>query len=1098
MSNTQDSSKRRSNLSPAKLALFEKWKRGGASPTPETQTIPPRQCRTPVPLSYAQQRLWFLAQLEPESSFYNMPIAVRLSGRLNLEALERSLAEVIRRHESLRTSFSTLDEQPVQLIAPQVTLSLPLIDLSHLSHAEQATQLEQEATAEAGRGFDLREAPLLRVRMLRLAQDEHVLLLTMHHIITDAWSLEVLLREIAALYEAYERGEESPLEELEVQYGDYAVWQRERLKGEELERELRYWREQLRGAPAVLELPTDRVRPPVQTYRGGRQSVRVTSEVVSRLREVGQSEGATLYMVLLGAFSVLLWRYSGAEDVVVGTPVANRTRGEVEGLIGFFVNTLVMRVEVRGEESYRELVRRVREVSVGGYGHQEVPFEKVVEELTPERSLSHTPLFQVMFILQNAPMSSLKPGGITLSVLPSENYSAKFDLLLNLTETAQGLVGTFEYSTDLFDSTTIKRMSQHLEQLLESISAEATQSVSELSLLGTEERTRLLAEYSGRENRRELTHQCLHELFEAQVARTPEAVAVVFEGCEMTYCELNMRANQVAHHLRGLGVVAEQRVGLVLERSVEMVVALLGVLKAGGAYVPLNIRNPMLRQEQIVSDSGIRVVLTQSRRRKLVPEAVAEVVCMDEIAFTSSHQSVESPETKVTGENLAYVLYTSGSTGQPKGVAMCHRALCNLILWQIENMPLRVGTKTLQLTPLSFDVSFQEIFSTWCAGGTLVLTPEALRRDLIGIMRFIADQEIERLFLPAISLQNLARIASDLELFPHKLRWVITAGEQLSLTSYILTLFEQLEGCSLYNQYGPTEAHVVTQYELSGAHVNWPTFPPIGRPIANMEAYVLDERMEPVGVGLRGELYLAGVGLARGYLHRPDLTAERFLPHPYSADRGARLYRTGDVVRYNERGELEYVGRADRQVKVRGYRIELGEVEAALREMEGVREAAVVVREEEGVGSGMVAYVAGGEELEIGEVRRKLKERLPEYMIPGRYVKVERLPVTSSGKVDRRALPEPEWGAEESRAEYEEARGEVEREIAGMWAEVLRKERVGIHDNFFELGGDSILGVRVIAKANRAGLPLEMKHLFLHQTVAELAAVAEKMTSGEV
>ena len=1051
-----------------------------------------------MPTSFAQQRLWLLAQLNPDNAFYNISRAVRMIGPLKIEMLQQALNAVVARHESLRTSFSTLDEQPVQLIAEAVSLSMPLIDLSHLDEAEREARLKQEARAEAGRGFDLREPPLLRVRMLRLAQDEHVLLLTMHHIISDGWSMGVLVREVGALYEAYERGEESPLEELEVQYGDYAVWQRERLKGEELERELGYWREQLRGAPAVLELPTDRVRPPVQTYRGGRQSVRVTSEVVSRLREVGQSEGATLYMVLLGAFSVLLWRYSGADDVVVGTPVANRTRGEVEGLIGFFVNTLVMRVEVRAEESYRELVRRVREVSVGGYGHQEVPFEKVVEELTPERSLSHTPLFQVMFVLHNEPLPEVSFGDLKLVPLQSLNEAAKFDLTLSMIETGHGLAATLTYNADLFDQATIVRMLRHFKKLLEAIADDPGCRICELPMLDEEERRKLLFEWSGN-GASYPQHRCLHQLFEEQVKRSPNAVALIIDEEQVTYGELNRKANLLAHHLREMGIGPEKLVGISVNRSIEMIVCVLATLKAGGAYLPLDPAYPPKHLDFMLEDARVSVLICeQEMTGNFLPRSI-KVVSLDGDWSEISSGSTENPATDVLPENLAYIIYTSGSTGRPKGVMVNHANVARLLQATQEGFRFNEKDVWTLFHSFAFDFSVWEIWGALLYGGKLVIvsylesrSPEAFY-DLLCRERVTVLNQTPSAFNQLVAVEKSGSLNHRLAL-----RLVIFGGEALDvkrLKSWFDNHGDELP--QIINMYGITETTVhATQYRVRADDLHRSSKSIIGCPISDLQIYVLDERMEPVGVGLRGELYLAGVGLARGYLHRPDLTAERFLPHPYSVDRGARLYRTGDVVRYNERGELEYVGRADRQVKVRGYRIELGEVEAALREVEGVREAAVVVREEEeGEGSVMVAYVVAEAEhrIEIGEVRRKLKERLPEHMIPSAFLLLDHFPLTPNGKLDLPALPAPAASIFSHNADYFAARTITEELLCGIWAEVLKVERVGIDDNFFDLGGHSLLATQVISRMRRIfGQGIALRLLFEYPRVRELAQQVER------
>ena len=1045
-----------------------------------------------LPLSYAQQRLWFLAQMEPESSFYNMPMAVRMSGKLNLEALERSLAEVIRRHESLRTSFSTLDEQPVQLIAEAVSLSMPLIDLSHLDEAEREARLKQEARAEAGRGFDLREPPLLRVRMLRLAQDEHVLLLTMHHIISDGWSMGVLVREVGALYEAYERGEESPLEELEVQYGDYAVWQRERLKGEELERELGYWREQLRGAPAVLELPTDRVRPPVQTYRGARQSALIPLKLVEALKTLSRREEVTFFMLLLAAFKTVLYRYTRQTDIIVGTPSSNRNFIEIESVIGFFVNMLVMRTDLSGNPTFLELLQRVKVMALEAYAHQDLPFEQLVEQLQPERSLSRHPLFQVLFQLGDATIESLRLPGLTLAPIEIKRQTTQFDLNFNLQETKQGLTATIEFSTDLFDSETISNLLRHWRVLLEGIVDNPARRISEFPLLTDDERHRVLIQWNDTKTDYP-TSGLIHELFEGQVARSPQAVALCFDDLALSYSQLNDRADQLAHflllHYR-LG--PDSIVALCLDRSLDMPLALLAILKAGAAYLPLDPLAPPHRLAFMLAQSDATLLLTQSHLSHRLPPHSLPVLCLDDEAGRIAQHRWQPVPVTASPHNLAYVIYTSGSTGEPKGVMCTHGGVVNRLLWMQETYGLGADDSVLQKTPYSFDVSVWEFFWPLLNGGRLVMARPGGQMESSYLLETIAGQQVSIMhFVP--SMLEVFVEEEEVSARSGSLRLVISSGEALSYE--LEQRFMGRVGARLANLYGPTEASIdVTYWECGRASEKRAV--PIGRPIANMEAYVLDERMEPVGVGLRGELYLAGVGLARGYLHRPDLTAERFLPHPYSAEAGARLYRTGDVVRYNERGELEYVGRADRQVKVRGYRIELGEVEAALREMEGVREAAVVVREEEeGEGSVMVAYVVAETEhrIEIGEVRSYLKERLPEHMIPSAFLLLDHFPLTPNGKLDFAALPAPAASIFSHSAGYFAARTITEELLCGIWAEVLKVERVGIDDNFFDLGGHSLLATQVISRMRRIfGQVVSLRLLFEYPRVRELAQQVER------
>jgi amino acid adenylation domain-containing protein/non-ribosomal peptide synthase protein (TIGR01720 family) len=1035
-----------------------------------------------LPLSFAQQRQWFIEQLEPGLSTYNIAAAVRLSGELDAVALERALSEVVRRHEALRTTFPTVDGLPVQRIAEPGAWQLPFVDLSELPEAERAEAVERLASEEAQRPFDLSVGPLLRAQLLRVSAEEHVVLVTMHHIVSDGWSMGLLVREVSRLYEAYRSGQESPLTELPIQYADYAVWQREWLSGDVLEKELSYWREQLAGAPPVLELPTDHVRPPVQTFRGAQQSFVIDASVAEGVKALSRREGATLFMTLLAAFKTLLYRYSGQTSVVVGTPIAGRTQVEVEELIGFFVNTLVLRTEVSGGISFVDLLQRVKEVALGAYAHQEVPFEKLVEELEPERSLSHTPLFQVMFVMQNEERSGLGMGGLQLSGVQTERVTAKFDLTLQLTETETGLSGSLEYNTDLYEAETIERMLGHYQTLLGSIVTQPEQRVSELQLLTENEAEQLLVEW----NETEVAYlpQCIHELFEAQVARTPEAVALVFAEEQVSYEELNRRANQLAHHLRELGVGSETLVAVLLERSVELVVALLGVLKAGGAYVPIDPEYPAERVRYMLADCGARVLLTQAGlvAQVEVPGGCT-VVQLDQEWERIAQRSAANVASEVSADNLVYVIYTSGSTGKPKGAMNTHRALCNRLLWMQQAYQLNNTDRVLQKTSVSFDVSGWEFFWPLITGARLVLAQPGGQRDSAYLVQLLTEAQVTTVhFVPSMLEAFLQE--QDVERCGH-LKRVICSGEALSVELQ-QRFFERLP-VQLENLYGPTEAAIdVSRWSCERDSERRTV--PIGRPIANLRLYVLDEEQRLVPVGVTGELYIGGVGVGRGYLGRAALTAERFVPDPFSESGGERLYRTGDQVRIARDGQIEYLGRRDGQVKLRGFRIELGEIEAALLQHEQIHEAVVVARASEGE-QRLVAYVVA-QEVRSSELRRYLQEKLPHYMVPATFVELERMPLSPNGKVDRRALPEPEVDRAGLGVEYAAPVTAVEEILVNIWSEVLGVPQVGIHDNFFELGGDSILSLRIVAKANQAGVRLITRQIFEHQTIAGLAAVA--------
>jgi amino acid adenylation domain-containing protein len=1054
---------------------------------PVLPPVVPVERAGPLPLSFAQERLWFIDRLEPESAAYNVPVVWRVVGALDEAALERALGEIIRRHEALRTVFAEVDGSPVQVIAPFGGFALPVEELSGLGEADREAAVRRRVADEAARPFDLSVGPLFRPALLRLGAEDHVLLLGMHHILVDQWGMGVLRRELSALYEAYREGGESPLAELAVQYADYAVWQREQLRGEILDRHLAYWKERLAGAPELLELPTDRPRPAVQTYRGAHEWITLSGELLARLEALGRSEGATLFMTLLAAFQVLLGRYGGSDDVVVGSPISGRTLREVEELIGLFLNTLVLRTDLSGDPGFREVLRRVREMTLGAFEHQEVPFERLVTELQPARSLSHSPLFQVMFVLQEAERPGSTAGNLDLRSLDAGiGGTSKFDLTLFTGRHAEGLTAGLEYNTDLFDRSTIQRMLGHLARVLEEVAADADVRLSRLQLLEDAERRQVVAEWNATDAAYP-RERCVHELFESQAERTPGAVALRHAGGSLTYAELEDRANRLARHLRGLGVGPDARVGLCLERGPELMIAVLAVLKAGGAYVPLDPAYPAERLAYMLQDSAAYVLLTQASLAERLPAGGATVVRLDADAAEIEREGGERLGVPVGPENLAYVIYTSGSTGRPKGVAMPHRPLVNLLAWQQGAGHAPAGAVTLQFTSISFDVSFQEIFATWCAGGTLVLTTEEIRVDAQRLARLLEAERIERLFLPFIALQHLAEASVDLGIAPASLREVITAGEQLRVTEPIRRWFARMPGCVLVNQYGPSETHVVSARVLDGEPAGWPLLPSIGAPVANTQLYVLDQHLEPAPIGVPGELLLGGDAVARGYLQRPGLTAERFVPDPFG--RGGRLYRTGDRARWLSGGEVEYLGRTDEQVKVRGFRIEPGEVEAALSDHPEVRQAVVVVREDAPGDRRLVAYVVAGEPAAVtpAELRAHLKGRLPEYMVPSAVVMLESLPLTPSGKVARRALPAPEFASAEEG--YVAPRTPTEEVLAGVWAEVLRLERVGVEESFFDLGGHSLLATRVVSRIREVfGVELPLRAVFERPVLRELAA----------
>ncbi|MEG4054806.1 MULTISPECIES: amino acid adenylation domain-containing protein [unclassified Microcoleus] len=1082
-------------LSAKKRALLEVMLREKGVESSSDRRIPRRKEGDSIPLSFAQQRLWFFDQFEAGKSFYNLPGAIRLKGKLNVAVLEQTFNEILNRHEALRSTFTEVQGQPVQVIAPPVSrLWLPVIDLRELPQSDREAAVNQLSAKEAQQPFDLQRGPLLRTSLLQLSEEEYVLLLTMHHIVSDGWSIGVLARELAAIYEALWAGNQPQLPELPVQYADFAIWQRNWLCGEVLQTQLAYWKQQLEGAPPLLELPADRPRPPIQTSEGATQSLLLSFELTAALKNLSQREDVTLFMTLLAAFKALLYRYTGRTDLLVGSPIANRNRAEIEGLIGVFVNTLVLRTDVSGDPTFRELLQRLREVTLGAYAHQDLPFEKLVEELQPERSLSYNPVFQVMFQLRNNPMPPLELPGLTLNLLELETNTTQFDLSLDLEEVGERLQASVQYSTDLFDRATITRMLGHLQTLLEGIAAHPEQRLSSLPLLTAAEKQQLLewnntfAQYP--------PDKCIHQLFEEAVSRSPDAVAVVFEGEELSYRELNARANQLAHHLRSLGVKPEALVGICVERSPLMVIGLLGVLKAGAAYVPLDPNYPKERLAFMLEDSSVQVLLAQEKLLEKLPPHSARVVCLDsgweEIAFYSS----ENPRSGVKPENLAYVIYTSGSTGKPKGVLIEHRSLVNYTAAAIAEYGIEKRDRVLQFASISFDASAEEIYPCLTSGATLVLRTDSMLDSAAVFWEKCRAWNLTVLSLPTAYWHELTALLSQetLVLAP-SLRLTIIGGEK-ALPERLKTWIERVgQQVRLVNTYGPTEATVVaTICELSAADAALRELP-IGRPIGNVQTYILDCHGQPVPTGIPGELHIGGAGLARGYLNRPELTAEKFIPSPFSNEPGSRLYKTGDLTRYRPDGNIEYVGRIDNQVKIRGFRIELAEIEAALSQHPAVRESAVLVWSEANARKRLVAYVVPeareqNSSLSSSELRQFLQERLPDYMVPSAFVLQSKLPLTPNGKLDRAALPAPDLTRSELEETFAAPSSSVEEQLASIWAQVLGIERVGIHDNFFELGGDSILSIQIVAQANRAGIQLTPKLLFQHQTIAFLAAAA--------
>ena len=1080
------------DLSPAKRELLgQRLKQRSRDAVPNQGILRPRTA-SPTLLSFAQQRLWFLNQYESNSSVYNIPSALRLKGTLNVGALEHSLNEIVRRHESFRTTFSTVEGEPVQVISPTLNVSLSGVDLRETAESEREDKSRRRVDEEARRPFDLARGPLFRATLIRLGDDDHILVLTMHHIVSDGWSMGVLFQELSVLYGAFSRGKPPALPDLPIQYADFASWQRGWLQGEVLDRQLSYWKKQLDGIPAVLNLPTDRPRPPVQSYRGARQSIELSKELTDGLNALSRKEGVTLFMTLLAAFQTLLYRYTGQEDIVVGSPIANRNRTEIEGLIGFFVNTLVLRSNFSDNPTFMELLTRVKETTLGAYEHQDLPFEKLVEEVKPERSLSHSPLFQVMFALQNAPTASLSFEGLRTNPVPTGAETVKFDLTLSIGETVHGLKGSLRYSTELFDEATIARMIGHWRTLLEGAVANPDQRICRLPMLTPAETHQLLVEWNDTK-RAYRTDRCIHELFEEQVEKTPSTVAVTFEDQQLTYRELNHRANQLAHYLKRLGVTAETVVGICLDRSLEMVIGVLGILKAGSAYLPLDPNYPKDRLGFMLEDSRASIILTKQRFVEQFRHDRHTLVCLDAEWEKIAREGIANLMSSVTPDNLAYVLYTSGSTGAPKGVMIEHESVVNYLSW-FNQAEMAAGLQSFPfVTNLVFDASLKQLFGPLLrANSVRILSDEAISQPSVLLEALRACSG----FNCAPTLwSSLLDTSNWKEIFPSidRLSVLLLGGEPLT-NSLIDRTFTVVPHAEIWNFYGPTET---TANAIVGRVTPDQTIT-LGRPIANTQIYLLDSNLQPVPAGVPGEIYVGGVGLARGYLNRPELTAEKFLPNPFSKEPDARLYKTGDLACYRTDGNIQFLGRVDDQVKIRGFRIELGEIQAVLAQHPEVREAIVLAREDRPGDKRLVAYVVPAYKQfhATGELRNVLKKKLPDYMVPSAFVFLDGLPLTSNGKIDRMALPVPEGGPE--LVGYVAPRSPVEEMIAEVWAEVLRLDRVGVHDNFFELGGHSLLATQVVSRicqALRVEIPL--RALFERPTVAELAKHFDQTRSEE-
>ncbi len=1036
-----------------------------------------------APLSFSQERLWFLNELEGPSATYNVLHAFSVQGPLNRSCLQQAFAALIERHEMLRTTFRTKNGKPLQVVHRSLSWKPRSVDLCGLSQSQQEEERQRVLTQEAAQPFDFTQGPLWRASLISLVDNHFWLLVTLHHIITDGWSTGVLFHELQQHYEASLYQHPARVSALPVQYADFASWQHQWLQGKRLNRLLSYWQKQLAGCPPVLALPTDHPRPAVQRFQGAAYSFELDTDRIQAIETLGRQEGCTLFMTLLTVFNILLHRISRQDSILVGTPTANRQRREIEPLIGCFVNTLVLRTQFSGNPEFSELLRQVRQTCLGAYEHQDLPFEKLVEVLQPERSLSHSPLFQVFFVLQHTPKNPLQLPNVTVQRIDTTPSVSLFDLTLTLTETKSGLQGTWTYDTDLFDSTTVERLAQHFDILLESITQNPQGRVMEFPLLSPKARHQILVDWN--QTQADFSQElCVHHLFEAQAARTPHAVAVTFESHTISYQALNTRANQLAAYLQKKGAGPDGLVGLCVERSIEMVVGLLGILKAGAAYVPFDPTNPPERLAFMSTDAGIRLLVTQQALTECFPDFPHPRADLDtdweliaQEPPTPAQEPPTSVQSKVTPDHLAYTIYTSGSTGRPKGVLIEHRSLVNLIEYLIRTFEMKSEEHVLQFASLGFDVATSYILMSLCSGATLHLASRESLFSVEGLLHILREQKISYVQLPPSVLRML-----PVEALPH-LKILSVGGEECP--AEIMETWSK--GRRFFNIYGPTEATVnATMWE----YVNTGQRPPIGRPMSNTQIYLLDPMGQPVPIGVPGELHIGGVGLARGYHNRPDLTQAKFIPNPFAPESSARLYKTGDLAKYRPDGTIEFLGRLDHQVKLRGFRIELGEVETVLNHHPRLRESVVIVRQVDPHEKQMVAYlVPHAEAPSTAELRAFLEKQLPHYMIPNRFVFLEKLPLNSNGKLDRLALPAPPQENTHHETDFIHPRDTVELQLAQIWSEVLKIYPLSIRDNFFERGGHSLSAVQMVAQVQKHfDQTVPLAAVFQAPTVEQFAA----------
>ena len=1075
----------------------------------QTETILPRPNSEPAPLSFGQEQLWFLSQIQ-DNTTYNLPLALQISGSLNISVLEQVITEIVRRHEILRTNFQQIEGKNLQVIRPEINISLQVINLEQITAKQQLQNVQQLINQEIDKIFNLSEDDLFQSTLYQLNQNSYILLLNMHHIISDGWSIGILLQELSTLYGAYLAGNKSPLPDLQIQYADYAIWQKEKFTSEIREKQLNYWKQQLADIPPLLELPTDKPRPPIQSFRGGIWEFSINSNLSQKIRTLTQQSDATLFMTMLAAFVILLYRCSGQDDILIGSPMAGRNRQEIQSLIGYFVNTVVLRTKLTGNPNFREILNQVRQVATDAHNYQDIPYNQVVEALNPQRNLSYNPVFQILFDLQHSLTDKLQLPGLTLQPFLGEHSTSKFDLSLIIEDRGTELIGAWEYSSDLFTQEAISRITENFQTLLNGIVNNPETPINQLPIISAFEQQQILEKWNNTQQDYPESF-CIHELFTQQVIKTPDAIAVKFGNQQLTYTQLNQKANQLANYLQNCGVTSEVLVGLYLERSLDILIAILAILKAGGAYLPLDPKYPQTRLTDILNDSQVSIILTQEKlltslssplprgETPLTPYQ-GKIILLDTDLTIISQQNIETPISAIKPDNLAYVIYTSGSTGKPKGVMITHQNIVNHATSIIDKYQINSHDRILQFTTFIFDVAAEEIFPAWLSGATLIICPQEMVTNLIEFSQFLAQESLTVVNLPTPYWQEwVLEIDRKVSQIPDSLRLVITGSDQvlpekLALWQKLVT--EKRQNIQWINAYGLTETTITsTVYQLPvNYQLNTTHSVPIGRPIANTEIYILDQNLQPVPIGIPGELHIGGAGLARGYLNRKQLTNEKFISNPISSSKSSRLYKTGDLARYLPDGNIEFLGRIDYQVKIRGFRIELGEIEAVLAQHPLVKSSAVIVREIQPGNKQLVAYVVTEDHSNIQQdLRSFLKQNLPDYMLPAFFVRLAELPLTPTGKINRRALSALMLELNHE-IDYILPRNPLEQKLAEIWCQVLGLEKVSVEENFFNLGGHSLATIQIISRIRETlKIDLPLQYLFTEPTIAGLTKIINQL-----